>query len=164
VVPGMITVGRQLVAHNFSAADRILGLVSQAAGLWWISSEEGLLCSINLLDEAIDTLESAPLGSGSYGGNETLRVYLSGIVIGWRGLVIWKIKQCLAEGQLDALKEKIVLENPEKLKDKNDGSYGIPGFTSLTIEDEAEWANHLIQSAECFYQLSQIEVSTFIIN
>ncbi|CAL8074089.1 unnamed protein product [Orchesella dallaii] len=159
VVPGMLTVGRQLAENNFSVSDKILGLVSQAAGLWWISTEEALQYAVTLLDEAVETLENPCLvrGSVSKGGDEALRIFLSGIAVGWRALCVWKMKQCVAEGQLDALKEKLVLDNPEKLKDKSDSSYAIPGFTSLTIEDEIEWANNLIHSAECFYQLSQME-------
>ncbi|ODN05057.1 hypothetical protein Ocin01_01584 [Orchesella cincta] len=159
VVPGMLRVGQQLVENNFSISDKILGLVSQAAGLWWISTEEALCCAIKLLNEAVESLGKTHLvrGSTSKGGDEALRIYLSGIMVGWRAMCIWKMKQCITEGQLDALKEKLVLDNPEKLKDKSEGSYAVPGFTNLTIEDEVEWANNLIHSAECFYQLAQME-------
>lgn len=152
-------VGQQLADLNYCLADKVLGLICQAVGLWWVGTSESLEYAMECLSETVNLLDQQPIIKSATKEStfeEPLKIYLSALAIGWKGLCSLKINQDIAEGQLESLKERIVNENPDK-KEKYDGLYAVPGFTGLTIEDEGKCAFSFVQAAECFYQLSQME-------
>lgn len=161
VVPAILNVGRQLADNSHSLADQVLGLVGQSVGLWWDGSEEALHCGIQCTEDAIRHLSLRPISKEKLVDteDEALRSYLVGLATAWKALCMLKMNQNIAEEDLELLKEKLIKENPEKMKDKTDGLYAVPGFTSLTIQDESGCATNLIQATECFYVLSQTEAS-----
>lgn len=160
-MPALINVGQQLDDLNFCMADKVLGQISKAVGLWWLGTSESLELALECTNMSILVLEDTTYSSGNksmtVAEDAPLRTYLTGLTLAWKGLCIAKLQQDVAKGQLESLKNKIIDECPEK-KERYEGSYAVPGFTSLTIEDEMKCVSIFTQAAECFYQLSQMEV------